>query len=513
MSLYFPHQYPDMNSNHDQSISRQNLDKLYATLSTGQKLTSKDVVTETALQSFEFIKGNRNGCAHRCKKYTAALTTFTASYVLPIGGAIGLAYNYLNKESIKGFATTPYASTIAAGTGALLVVDRAAKAASGVSLIRPMLNSIGTGYALLVNTLVNNVMSTYDKDSDKKEEVNAGIHKAAVANLKSTYDGEADALKALFEKAKNNPKQLLELKNYSNTFLNEFKQFSTCFKEFDKDLKEQKLNNAEIGSILNKFKSTLEYIRGEKIVLRSGSSEEDMAFNIDLLINFPITQANCLPASAQQHIAAAKAHELGLLHIAKHCIATTVSGVISLAAVPATAFAGSLACTSISLPLVGPITAVSTSTFCSYAKNPLDSLYTSLNDFWSKHALDKTTVGIGIAGFAVSALIARKVYQSYQKERMDSNHVVEILNKKAITEILSVYENLAGHFRQQLTKVKHDPKKLDCLKYDVEIICSKLEDIIKGLNDSGIKDFESEAATTELQAALLEIITSEFGKC
>lgn len=341
MSLNFPHQYSG-NDQVSRATSQDNLDKLQTSVKIGQTLTRQDVVTKEALEHFDFIKANRNGCGHRCKKYTAVAASFTAGTILPFG-ALTLLGKYIYDSSClstEGVSCIPGAIAqhpyiLASGAG--IVALEVAAGRIGFSVLKPMAHGVATGYALLVNTLTKGVIRSYDNDSTKKETTNKEKHKEMVDNLKNTYSGIADALFERFNEVRNTPSQLLELQNDAGELLGANPQFV-------KALQRLEINSVDVETILGKFKATLEKIRNEKIALRTGSDEQDIAYNANLLTHFPTTAEHCIPAKVQQRIAAAKAYELGILHTAKSSIATVVAGTLSSVAVPAAAFASTFMC-------------------------------------------------------------------------------------------------------------------------------------------------------------------------
>lgn len=529
MPLDFPHNYTG--NNIVSSISHQNLDKILTAINTGQKLSPQDVVTKEALDCLKFIKANRNGCGHGCKKYTAVAAYWTAFTALPFAALAATGkYAYDNfpapptsVEALKLYPYEhPYVSTIYAGGVSLGVLEAAAQKL-GFSLIKPMTHGVATGYALLVNTLTKGVIRSYDADTAKKEEINKGLHKDIITNLQNTYNGIADDLHMRFSEVRNYPKQLQDFKNETNKLL-------TANSQFVQGLNKLKLNTAEIQQILSKFKSTIEVVLNEKIALRSGSSEQDMAYNANLLTHFPITAEHCIPAKAQQHIAAAKAHELGLAHAAKHCAATTVSGALAFVAVPVIAFASTFMCKEIPMPnnaylcpttlitsqvgdaivtTCAPITTLSSTGFCANNGGALDSLNSSLKNSWDNSTIDASTIGVAVAGLAISSLIAARVSKGYQKESTDAKHTVRELNKLGLAEIVNVYNNLGSYYIKQLNNVKSDPIKLKALKDETEILVAKLEDIFHEIKNCGIDGLAPETLTNELQFALSEILITD----
>lgn len=516
MSLNFPHQYSG-NDQVSRATSHDNLDKLVTAVKVGQKLSREDVVTQEAIACFNFIKANSNGCGHRCKKYTAVLGSWTIGAAAPFGALAllsGYMYNrseclhgLVNRENLAHVSNACLAETkslltdhsyISTSLASMIALELAVQKIGHFSLISPITNGLATGYALLVNTLIKGVARSYDNDSAKREELNKEKYKEGIENSRKTWDGMADILYARFNEVRNTPSELLSFQNETNELLAAYSQFIT-------GLTNWKINSADIDSILNKFKSTLEKIRDEKIALRSGSNEQDIAYNANLLTHFPITAEHCIPAKAQQHIAAAKAHELGLWHTAKQCVATTVAGALSFAAVPAATFASTFMC---SKSPVSFIPDLSTSGFCASAQGPLASMQGSLKSSWDAKTfvVDQNTVGVAAAGVVLGALVTNGVSNSYAKEREDHDRTVNELHKMAKTETVNTYDNIARHFRQQLSHVKNDTAKLNHLKDEVEILVSKLEDISKEIANSGIRDLSAEAATNELQNVLADIM-------
>lgn len=519
MQLNFP-QHPE---NFAIALSIQNLDTRFAQLEsdptkgTAGNLTRDALIPQEVQKCFDSIRSNHNGCSHRFKKYSAASLTFTAGTLLPFGAAIGTAYaikdyaKEITMESLKNLATDPKGHpctlAIAGGTVALISADAVAQKC-GFSLIKPMLNGVATGYALLVNTLTKRVIDCFDKDTERKEAENKEIHKTAVKLLTKQYDADAYALRILYAKSKNDPEQLFKLRAQANKFLREFHQFTNGFKQFDRDLGIHKLNNAEIGLILKEFKSTLEYICGEKLAVRNGTSQEDIAFNADLLVKCPINTKNCIPVSAQVRIAAAKVKKLGMMHTMKKHVASVGAAVTTTLSVPLVAFTSSFTCKEISLPFVEPITAISKSTFCSYVSDPLNSIPGSITNLVSNYALDATTVGLGIVGLTAGVLVGKKVKESYQQERNNSDKFIETSNTLAYKEIVGVYDQLGNYFREQLEYVKHDKEQLKLLKDNVEALASKLDTIHEGIASYGLPDCKPGAVTEKFQEALAMVITS-----
>ncbi|MBA3817031.1 MAG: hypothetical protein H0X29_11045 [Parachlamydiaceae bacterium] len=506
MTLNFPHNYGD-ESNFAPTTSHQNLEKLNTTLKIGSTLKLQDVVSKEALECFNFIKSNQNGYSYACKKYCAVLASFMAGTSLPFGAA-GLTYIFRNE--ISGFATPllteHYSSLLLFGSVVAGVEATAQKC--NVSLLKPLLNGVATGYALLVHTLVKGVIRYHDEDSAIKEKTNKVLHQENIKYLQAIYDGIADDLYKNFTSVVNNPKDLLDFKTETNKLLNANSQFINAFKEVK--INGAKINDVDIQKILGKFKTTLELIRDEKIALRSDPKEEDIAYNMNLLLNFPIKTEYCIPAKVQKHIAAAKIYKLGVAHTAKHYLATAVSGALSFTAIPVVAFGSTLMCSEFAVPVLfnASNTSLSDSSVCTSTKGYMDSLNGSLRKSWTEYYFDVSILGIGLASLGISALIAKNVSKGYQKERVDSEHAVSELNKMARVELLNVYNTLAGHFRKEFNEARNDTSKLGNLKGEAEIISSKLNDIFQEIKNSGIEDLPPENVTAELATVLAEIITT-----
>lgn len=496
MALQFPHNYAVNSHEVGQEVSKQNLDKLLNKVYCHLKLNPEDILTQQALKDFKFIQDNTPGHGHRCMKWTASIGSTCALTALPIAGvAAGGKYAYdhipdavadltktFQEQGIQGVtAENPYKTALMAGLSGLVAAEAVARRYN-TSIVNPIANLVVGGYVSVMHRIAGGIENYFDHAKAKREEQNKEAHDRIVKQQIGVYDGVAGDLYRRFEEAKNDPQALVNLKAQAAELQAALTQFEARFKDVG-------INTSEANLILDKFRAAIKSILDEKISLRSGTTQEDLAYNAKLLINFPITAEHCITSEAHRHIEMAKSCSLGILHTIKHGVSTLASGALGAAAVPAGAIAYIYAKS------------------CELAQGSYiptcDSQTISLNNLQNQ----STTLlaGVTAGAVAVGGVAAALVSRSYQKEREASDSVVAKESQAARQDLICVYEGLAGHFRQQLAYVKNNRQALVSLKRDAEGLLSKLEEIHFQLQKSGIRNLSPERVTHELNTALVEI--------
>lgn len=344
MSLVFPH--------HPATAAQSNLNKLLS-YNTSENRGDEHLTTEVGLEALDCLQKANLGLCHQVKKYTASIGAYTATLGVPVAAVAGGTY-YLLKDYIEtpskaaellcplapsllnstlsGGCTSPEVEGYFSGKNLLLGLaalggaDYVIQKGTGFTPLRSMVSWTGhmLSTALLYAAYKAGEMATHSYDRQEKEAdaLKVQSRKTLFEQTKAAFDVAADGLMARAEEVKDNPKEILLLKEKVARLA---RKMDAIRQDLASDLR---LEKTEVAHVLDKLQSTIRFIEDISLSFRSAVSESDHKFNIELMsiLSSGEFSGKELSLEVQNLLEEIEAHTFGFGHVVKSYVAPVAQG-------------------------------------------------------------------------------------------------------------------------------------------------------------------------------------------
>lgn len=474
------------------------------------KKINSDIITDHGLNCLkEIAEKNSQLRFSSIKRYTATNLAFAAPFTIPIIPAASYIFFRGWKDTVVDTTTVAYSfgsnlvgtisDTVAALSSSnkliagIFSVFTATNEVTGTVGGRPITRTVqfvAAGLATLtfialLNWARNNADMVYKDYIRIEDDLKKGIeknYKKIHDHLLNIFNEDSNALMLTYGQLKDDPAQLYEFQKYLIPLNKKLPYFA-------KELVKLGLSSSDVSNILYKFSESLKFILSKKLEARNPTSEDNDKYNAKLLACMPPNQNISIPPNAKKHINLSKKYKLSLSFTVKRYLNSTLSGISSTLALPLIAAAASFAHT--------PTYEATTGQLLSAVKEgTTNSLSGSAIAAGAVTAVTALGVGLGIA---------KTMSDSYNKTKANSDQLRLKHSEQAKQEILSFYNGIANYFYKQIEAAKDDTHLLNTLKTEMAVIQTKLPEIHREIQKSGIEDFKPETATERLRTVLENI--------
>lgn len=481
----------------------------------GKKAVNAEVVTEHAVTCFKEIQKKQSslGLSSFLWKSTAVNATYLAHFAIPTA-ALG-SYLYLRgweqvgadivtvlkaaytplsiilKPTADWLENTTKENPFMAMTGLGMCAINELYAPFKVRPITSTLKWVGGTLALgsvlaYLELAKTNKDMVYNRFANNEKDLKKALEKDRshlLDHLIKIFNRDADKLLNQFNVAQHDPRDLYQLKQLANDLEGQLPVISG-------ELTKLELSSAETSQILNSLSEAIRTIQNAKLEVKSSNSDLDNEYNAKLMITLPVSSKTSMTAQALKQIQTAKANKLGIMHTAKSYAASALSGIASSIAVPAAAYAATLA--------HAEAYNVTTKKILAFASEG------AVDNDWMVPAA--AVAGTAVVALTAGALIGNSVSASYSKERRQHDATVALNNGLAKAETFNLYDGIANYFDKQ----KRISLSKDLVAQAIQLQ-AKLPEIHKQILKSKIEGLKPEEATEKLQVVLAEIISSSQG--
>lgn len=362
-------------------------------------------------------------------------------------------------------------------------VDRAAYKFWGISPLNWVIGGTvaiaGAGFISTLNKISDMVSHIYvqkEKMLGKKREQN---HKIIFEQYKTTIDDAADGLLKLYEQAKNNPRELIKLKDFAD-------QLRKNFPVVNSHLEKNELSSSEVRQIMDKLGSAVRKVQEMAFDLRTPQSDEDNRYNAELMsiMSKEEFSSKAISKDVNRHIAIAKSNTLGVMHTVGSYAGAGLKALTATVGVEIVGMGGSLINSSIR-----------TGAKQCYLSPSSDSC----------SLLTKTAALVAIPAIILGAFAGKRVYDKFSKQREISQiRRVENINSASAKE-KRIYDGIAGALVQQSSTVQGYEAE-EQFRENARNILAKVPSIKSQLAKTGVIE-NPDSITKNLEDVLARILS------